>query len=153
MNASSESGLWATWIVVIKSLRGRADRGERGIDVVLVEQVLGERGGTFGRRGRDQPGVERAGARLVLLQPSDARGEDEAEEVRRALLKDGVGLGARERGVASDFAQPAKVIALVEVERIEHLVGGARHRQEGPDGVLPAGLVLRHDAVVESFGA
>src|SRR5438046_1950728 len=122
MNASSESGLWATWIVVIKSLRGGADRGERGIDVVLVEQVLGERGGAFGRFRGDQPCIERPGARLVLFQAGDARGEDQSQEMRRALLKDGVGLGTRERSVAAHFTQAAEVVSLVEVERIQHLV-------------------------------
>src|SRR6478735_2298651 len=127
MNASSESGLWATWIVVIKkSLRGGADRGERGIDVILVVHVLGERGRALGRRRGDQAGVECAGLRLVLLQAGDPRGEDQPEEMRRALLEDGVGLCTRERRVASHFAQAAEVVPLVEVERIQHLVGGAR---------------------------
>src|SRR5689334_190974 len=112
MNASSESGLWATWIVVIKSLRGRADRGERGIDVVLVEQILGERSGALGRCRGDQPRIECAGLRLVLLQPGDACREDQPEEMGRTLLKDRVRLGPRESGVAPHFAQPTEVVAL-----------------------------------------
>src|SRR3954469_3227657 len=153
MNASSESGLWATWIVVIKSLRGRADRGERGIDVVLMEEVLGERGGALGWRRRAQRAIECAGSRVVLLQARDARGEDQPEEVGRALLQDGVGLGARERGVAPHLAQPTEVVPLVEIERVEHLVRGTGHREEGANGVLPSRFVLRHDAIVEPLGA
>src|SRR6476620_2484069 len=153
MNASSESGLWATWIVVIKSLRGGANRGERGVDVVLVEEILRQRDRAFGRYGGDQPRIERAGARLVLFQPGDARGEDQPQQMRRALSKDGVGLRVCQPYVAAHLTQTTEVVALVEVERIQHLVGGTRHREEGAHGVLPAGLVLRHDAVVETLGA
>src|SRR3982751_1933658 len=152
MNASSESGLWATWIVVISSLRGGAHRGERGVDVVLVKQVLGEPGRAFGRSRRDEASIERTGARFILLQPCDTRAEDQTEEMRRALLEDGVRLRPRERGVAGDFARAAEIIPLIEVQRVEHLVGGARHRHEGADGVLSPGLVLRHDAVIEALG-
>src|SRR4051812_10303733 len=105
MNASSESGLWATWIVVIKSLRGGTDRGERGVDVVLVEQIFGERRRSLGWFGREQSRIQGAGAGVVLLQAGDARGEDQSEKVRGPLLQDGIGLGSRERGVAADFAE------------------------------------------------
>ena len=41
--------------------------------------------------------------------------------------EDRVGLRARERCVARDCGDAAEVVALVEVERAEHLVGGDRH--------------------------
>ena len=67
--------------------------------------------------------------------------------------EDRVRLGAREGHVAADLAEPAEVVALVEVERLDHLVGGAGHRQEGAHRVGASCLVLGHDAIVQPFGA
>src|SRR3954470_18716200 len=130
MNASSESGLWATWMVVIGSFRGGARRGERGVDVVLVQEVLGQRGGPLSGFRGEEPGVEGTGARFVLLEARDARRQDEPEQMRGTLREDRVRLGAREGEIAAHLAEPAEVVALVEVERLDHLVGGARHREE-----------------------
>src|SRR4051794_13020337 len=153
MKASSESGLWATWMVVISSFLWLARRGERGIDVVLVEQVFGQRRGALSWFRGEELGVERAGAGVVLLHARRAGAEDETEQMGGAGGEDGVGFGARERGVAADFAEPAQVVALIEVEWGDHLVGGARHGEERLHGLGATGLVLGHDAVVEPFGA
>src|SRR5829696_7943193 len=140
MNASSESGLWATWMVVIGrkegSLRGGTCRGECGVDVVPVQQILREGRGALGRLGGEQPRIEPASACVTALEPCDARREDEAEQVCRTRRQDGVRLGARERGIAAHLPQAPEVVALVEIERADHLVGGARHRKEGAYGVL-----------------
>src|SRR5215203_5626073 len=105
MNASSESGLWATWMVVIgrgmRSLRGGAHRGERGVDVAPVQEVLGERRRALRRLGGEEPRVERAGAGVAPFHAGDARGEDEAEQVRGPRREDRVGLRPSERGVAT----------------------------------------------------
>src|SRR5215211_4201477 len=118
MNASSESGLWATWMVVIggESLRSSAGRGERGVDVVLVQEVLGQARRALDRFRGDEPGLERPGARVVPLHASRARGEEEPEQVGRPGGEDGVGLGAGERGIATHFTQPAEVVPLIEIE-------------------------------------
>src|SRR5678815_4565320 len=117
MNASSESGLWATWMVVIgsgkRSLRSGTRRGERGIDVVPVQEVLGERRRALRRLRGEESRVERAGARVALLHAGDPCGEDEAEQVRRPRREDRVGLGAGEHRVPADLAEPAEVVAPV----------------------------------------
>src|SRR5687768_4703289 len=124
MNASSESGLWATWMVVIGrsegSLRGGTRRGERGVDVVPVQEVFGECRRALGRLRGEEPRVEGAGACVAPLKARDARSEDEPEQVGRARAEDGVGLGARERGVAAHFPESAEIVALVEVEGADH---------------------------------
>ena len=159
MNASSESGLWATWMVVIGSGRGITSAAERAAASAAsmsfwCRRYSGSCRRAFGRLRGERAARRSARARGVApLQLRDARGEDEPEQVRRARPEDGVGLGACERGVAADLAQPAEVVALVEVERADHLVGGARHREEGAHGVLAARLVLGHDAVVQPLGA
>src|SRR5512138_1984201 len=121
MNASSESGLWATWMVVIGwgegSLRSGTRCGERGVDVVPMQEVLRERGRAFRRFGGEKPRVECTGAGVAPFHARDARGEDEPEQVSRPSLEDGVGLRARERSVATDLTQPSEVVPLVEVER------------------------------------
>ena len=71
----------------------------------------------------------------------------------RVLREDRVGLGAGERLVARDRGDATHVVALVEVERAEHLVGGDRHRREELHAVGAAALVLAHHAVVETHGA
>src|SRR5829696_4096768 len=123
MNASSESGLWATWIVVIggRSLRSGAG-GERGVDVVLVQEVLRQAGRTLGRLRGEESRVERTGARLAPLHAGHSRREDEPEQVGRPRREDGVGLRAGEHSVTAHLAEPAEVVALVEVERPDHLV-------------------------------
>src|SRR5215213_9647193 len=115
MNASSESGLWATWMVVIgeSSLRSGARRGERGVDVVLVEAILGQRGRALGRFRGDEPRVERTGAGVAPFHASHACREDEPKEVRRPRRQNGVALRARERGIAAHLAEPAEVVALI----------------------------------------
>src|SRR5688572_20926135 len=132
MNASSESGLWATWMVVIGegegsqgSLRCGACRGDRPIDVVPVQEVLGQRGRAFGRLGGEQARIERTGADVVPFHARRASSQDEPEQMRRSCAEDGIRLRARERGVASDLAQPPQIVALVEGERIERLVDDA----------------------------
>src|SRR6187549_3418876 len=157
MNASSESGLWATWMVVIGRKEGSlcdgTCRGERGVDVVPVQEILGEGCGALGRLRGEQAHIERSGACVAALEPCDARREDEPEQMCRTRLQDGVRLGARERGVAAHLPQPPEVVALVEIEGADHLVRGTCHRKEGAYGVLATGFVLRHDAVVEPLGA
>src|SRR4029079_1654650 len=115
MNASSESGLWATWMVVIGrgegSLRSGARRGNGGVDVVPVQEVLGERGRALRRLGGEEPRIQRAGACVAPLHACDAGGEDEPEQVRGPRLQDRVGLRAREGRVAADLTQPAQVVA------------------------------------------
>src|SRR5829696_10160888 len=136
MNASSESGLWATWMVVIggESLRRSSGRGERGVDVVLVQQVLGQTSRTLGRLRGEESRVERTCTRVAPLQARDARRENEPEQMRRPRREDGVRLSAGERGVAPDLAEPAQIVALVKVERADHFVCRAGHRQEGAHG-------------------
>src|SRR5678816_3092125 len=94
MNASSESGLWATWMVVIGwgegSLGGGTGRGERGVDVVPMQEILGERGRTLRRLGGEEPGVERTSAGGAAFHARDPRGEDEPEQVRRPRFQDRV---------------------------------------------------------------
>jgi hypothetical protein len=87
------------------------------------------------------------------LQLRDAGGEGETEQMRGTLGEDGIGLGACERRVATHFTESAEIVALIEVELPEHLVGGAGHGKEGAHGIRPPGLVLGHDPVVQSLGA
>src|SRR5690349_19311247 len=115
MNASSESGLWATWMVVIGkgrgSLRSGTRRGERGVDDVPVRRIFGKCRGALLRLGGNESRVESAGACVASLHARDAGGEDEPEQMGRPRLQDRVGLRARERRVAADLAEPAEVVA------------------------------------------
>ena len=79
-------------------------------------------------------------------------GEYEAEQVVRVLREDGVGFGVGELLVPRDGCDPAQIVALIEVESGERLVGGDRHRREELNAVGAAALVRAHDAVVESHG-
>ena len=56
MNASSESGLWATWMVIGIESAARDAPGffERGVDVVLVEEILVEGRGALRGLGGDE---------------------------------------------------------------------------------------------------
>ena len=82
-----------------------------------------------------------------------ADGEHETEEMVWVGAEDGVGLCSREVGESGDLRDAAHVVARVEVERLEHLVGRDRHLREELNAVGAAALVERHDAVEEAVGA
>src|SRR2546430_799831 len=106
MNASSESGLWATWMVVDKGLEGLGCGGrglrtarlcETGVDLVHVLHVLVELLCPLGGRRGDEAAHEFAlGARLAA-QPRGVRGEEKAEQMCGLSFENGIRLRPRER--------------------------------------------------------
>src|SRR5205814_9360579 len=80
---------------------------ERVDDVILVSGIFHPLFSQLGFFSGDQPSLVRVDAGRVPRQRSQARFENEAEEVIRVLHQDGVGLGLGEWQSAGDFADPS----------------------------------------------
>src|SRR5690606_32569054 len=128
MNASSESGLWATWMVrVMAAPVGRAPLGPAaevwsvgpggpGTEVVqhvAVVHVLGPAGGDLALPGGGEigkGGAERAGVPLDL---GDVAADDVGQEVARSVEQHRVGQRERLPDAAHLRIQHCRVVALI----------------------------------------
>jgi len=75
--------------------------------------------------------------------------EYQSEKVVGILAQNTVRLRFGERNGANDFPDPAHVVALVGVERSEHLIGGQRHRSEELDAIDLSGLDIALNDLLE----
>jgi hypothetical protein len=115
--------------------------------------ILDEIATTFGGLGSNEVALECAGSGLVPSEARGANGQNETEKMVAVGAEDGVGLCSREISETRDLRNPTHVVPCVEVEWLQHLIGGDRHLREELNAVSPSSLVERHDPVEQAIGA
>src|SRR5688572_21839477 len=122
MNASSESGLWPTWIVrvmdlVSEALSPASGRGQGGVDIGTVPGVFVQAAREFAAFGIEQPALEHGALRVIAASVGNGRGEEEAEEVPGRRLENCVGLGLCHIELPADLSHPPVIVPPVGVQR------------------------------------
>jgi hypothetical protein len=127
--------------------------GERNVDVILMQQILGQLLLALGALGLGKP-LEVCGFRAgIATKARGARCQDQAEEVIRLRGEDGVGLRLGKRRIARDLGKSPQVISLIDTENTERFVCLQCHGEEEANAVIAASLGGAHDPIVEPFRA
>src|SRR4051812_31395436 len=151
MKASSESGLWATWMVLAMKLLLRLflKLVQRG----LVFQILDPLRRRFRSIVGEKVSLRLGLSRRVVLQPRDGSSNQIAEQMTGRLSEDRIRQGQRRRKVSHLQVQHGGVIAGIGITAVQLLVSAQRHRREALhlNGIAPFGGL--HDPVEEPVEA
>src|SRR5690242_10775416 len=169
MNASSESGLWATRMVrtamawmrvgekVWRALRSSAHRFlcliDSGRDLGLVSLVFRALLRQLRCLCGDETPLHALGSRAVARIARRRDGQNETKKMSGVLRENRIGLRARHWRRTGDFRDPSHVVARVGILSRQHHVGGDAHLREKGGAVFLALRIEAHDAVIEPVGA
>jgi len=162
MKASSESGLWATWMICDmclvanfrERLRFRAARLlQGGVDIGFVVRILLQLRCALGGGGSNEPLLECRARRRVASKARGLDSQDETEQVRGILPQDRISLRTRYHRIAADDSDHPDVVAVVCIGSTEHLVCLDRHWGEDTRAVQLSLGTVAHHTIEEPRGA